>query len=591
MSNKLNEVLRVSAVPRIIILIIATFVITVTASAQNGQIRMLRDLEYSRPNGIPQLLDLYLPENARGPLPVIVWIHGGGWRSGNKNLSLNSIQVRQASRGYAVASINYRLSGVSKHPAQIEDCKAAIRWLRANAAQYNLNPEKIGVWGASAGGHLVSMLGTTADVSALEGSGGNLDQSSRVQAVVDWFGAIDFLKINSQALPCSVLDHDAPNSPESELLGCQVQNCPEIAKTANPITYITADDAPFLIMHGTNDCTVPPAQSQMLFDALKAAGIEASLVLLQGAGHGGPQFISPDSEQLVSSFFDRQLRAMAPAGDFNLSLTPMTQMVSAGASASINIGIQGIGGFNQPVNLSASLAPANSGIDLSLSRNSILPSSNATLTVTTASETLSGTFNIVVRGEAGQIVRTQSVTVDVLGKNSPPAIAAITDKVVKAGERLTVPVSTSDQNGSDGLKLSLITAPAFVSLTDNGNGNGTLIIAPSSDALEGGRVIIAVTDPGGLSAQAAFNVTVLANPQITGAQFVKPVLSISGSGFGSAGARVTINGKDITSLITSQANAQITLSGNRKRLGLVKGANQIIVITGGVASNSFTLTL
>ena len=172
-----------------------------------------------------------------------------------------------------MASINYRLSQHAIFPAQIEDCKAAIRWLRANAAKYHLDADRIGVWGASAGGHLVAMLGTTGSVKELEGKGGNLDQSSRVQCVVDWFGPSD--------LPTMGGSHDDPGSPESRLIGGPVQENKEKARKASPLTYVSKDSAPFLIMHGDQDNVVPPGQSELLAEALKKAGVEVTLVSRQ----------------------------------------------------------------------------------------------------------------------------------------------------------------------------------------------------------------------------------------------------------------------------------------------------------------------
>ncbi len=154
-------------------------------------VKVLRDLQYVEGGHERNRLDLYLPEKAEGRLPLVVWIHGGAWWAGSKD---GCPAVPLTAKGYAVASINYRLSQHAVFPAQIEDCKAAIRWLRANAAKYHLDADHIGVWGASAGGHLVAMLGTTGNVKELEGKGGNLDQSSRVQCVVDWFGPSDLAR-------------------------------------------------------------------------------------------------------------------------------------------------------------------------------------------------------------------------------------------------------------------------------------------------------------------------------------------------------------------------------------------------------------
>lgn len=280
------------------------------ASAQTGITPTFRDVEYANVDGVPLLLDLYLPATDNGPAPVIVWIHGGGWRAGTK---AGGPAARQSLRGYAVASINYRLSDVATHPAQINDCKAAVRWLRAHADEYNLNPERIGAWGSSAGGHLAAFLGTSGDVAELEGDvGGNLQFSSRVQAVVDWYGPAELLTMDEQALPCSALCHTCADSPESLMVGCTIASCPDRANEASPIHYVTSDEPPFLIHHGTNDCTVPPLQSQVLHDALVASGVDVSLTFIEGAGHGGAGFAAPAISAEVDAFFDRVLLAPEP---------------------------------------------------------------------------------------------------------------------------------------------------------------------------------------------------------------------------------------------------------------------------------------
>jgi acetyl esterase/lipase len=304
------------------VVIVGAFVAFIAASGgvsqrnafAQSQPVVMSNIEYARVSSKSLLLDLYLPPSGQAPFPLIVWIHGGGWSGGNKALGINSLQVRQTSRGYAVASLNYRLSGEAIFPAQIEDCKAAIRWLRANAAQYNIDANRIGVWGSSAGGHLVALLGTSGDVADLEGTvGGNLQHSSRVQAVVDWFGPARLLSMASQELPCSAIDHNAANSPASNLVGCAIQSCPDKAERASPTSYVTADDPPFLLMHGTSDCVVPPLQSQELFDRLKATGVKATLTYLQGAGHGGAAFTSANSQTQIEGFLDQHLKSASPA--------------------------------------------------------------------------------------------------------------------------------------------------------------------------------------------------------------------------------------------------------------------------------------
>ena len=260
-------------------------------------VKALRDIEYVPGGHERHKLDLYLPEKSEGKLPLVVWIHGGGWQAGSKS---GGPALPLTAKGYAVACINYRLSQHAPFPAQIEDCKTAIRWLRANAKKYNLDPEHIGVWGGSAGGHLVALLGTTGGVKELEGTGGNLDQSSRVQAVVDWFGPSDFTDIGPRL--------DDSKSPVSLLLGGPVKENKEKAAKASPITYVSKDAAPFLIMHGDKDNLVPLSQSERLADALKKVGVEVTLKVLTGAGHGGADFQNPENRKLIEGFFDKHLR-------------------------------------------------------------------------------------------------------------------------------------------------------------------------------------------------------------------------------------------------------------------------------------------
>ena len=291
-----------------------------TASAQvagpklPAGIKVHSDLAYV-PNGhARQKLDLYVPENSGPPTPVIVWIHGGAWRVGSKAGSVPALSFMEVpalgfpANGYALASINYRLSQHAVFPAQIEDCKAAIRWLRANAKTYNLDPDHIGVWGASAGGHLAALLGTTADVEDLAGTGGNPDQSSRVQAVVDFFAPIDFLQVDAHSLPGSPLVHNSPDSPESQLIGGPIQENAEKVKRANPLTYVSKNAPPFLIVHGEQDSVIPIHQSDLLHDALKQAHCTVSLLRIPGADHGGPEFSSPTVRAEVEAFFDKHLK-------------------------------------------------------------------------------------------------------------------------------------------------------------------------------------------------------------------------------------------------------------------------------------------
>ncbi len=265
-------------------------------------VRALRDIEYVPGGGKAQSLDLYLPTSDR-PTPLILWIHGGGFRAGDKRQCPATAFTR---RGYATASLNYRLSGQAVFPAAIEDCKAAVRWLRAHAKEHNLDADHFGAWGSSAGGHLVALLGTSGGVKQLEGNGGHPDFSSRVQAVCDWFGPTDFLQMEAHALtPGRPFNHDAVDSPESLFVGGAIQENKEKVRAANPITYVTPDDPPFLIMHGDRDPLVPHHQSELLAAALKQAGVRVTLYTVQGKGHG---FGGPEIMRMVEEFFDQHLK-------------------------------------------------------------------------------------------------------------------------------------------------------------------------------------------------------------------------------------------------------------------------------------------
>ncbi len=265
--------------------------------------RVLRNLVYAKTPEQDLELDLYLPEKRpEKPLPLIVWIHGGGWRNGSRDANPAAALVAD---GYASASISYRLSGVATFPAQIHDCKAAIRWLRAHAEKYDLDPSRIGVWGPSAGGHLVALLGTSGGVEELEGSLGHPDQSSRVQAVADFFGPTTLTKMDAAG---SRLVHDDPQSPESLLIGGPIQDHPDLVRRADPITYVTADDPPFLIVHGDQDPVVPYNQSELLDAALTQGGVEHTFYTVEGGGHGkGGEFGSIGLLHRVKDFFDLEL--------------------------------------------------------------------------------------------------------------------------------------------------------------------------------------------------------------------------------------------------------------------------------------------
>ena len=231
------------------------------------------DIPYAATKNPRQMLDLALPEKRKSdrPLPVLAFIHGGGWRKGSKNGGLRRLAPYLEAGGYAGVSIGYRLSDEAVWPAQIDDCKAAIRWLKANAKKYDLDPTRIAVHGTSAGGHLVAMLGVTGD-----------DQT-RVACVVDFFGPTELLTMDDHP---SKIVHNAPDSPESKLIGGAIQQNKEKTRQASPMTHVSSDDAPILIARGTEDALVAYPQSVDFHAMLKKSGVDSTLITVKGGGHG-----------------------------------------------------------------------------------------------------------------------------------------------------------------------------------------------------------------------------------------------------------------------------------------------------------------
>lgn len=263
------------------------------------------------PDGDPaQKLDLYLPEKPSDkPLPLVIWIHGGGWRGGNK---ANPPGLPLVGQGYAVASIGYRFSQKALFPAQIQDCQAAIRFLRAGSKKYNLDPERFGVWGASAGGHLASLVGTAGGKKVFAAIGGNEDQSDRVSAVIDIFGPANFNTVMQQAADDkavkNIFTFNGPADPYSLLIGGNLETDKDKCAAVSPVTYVDKGSPPVLIFHGTADALVPFAQSVEFADTLKKAGVDVTLQVFPGAGHGGPVFSLPAVQNLAKTFFDKHLK-------------------------------------------------------------------------------------------------------------------------------------------------------------------------------------------------------------------------------------------------------------------------------------------
>lgn len=236
-----------------------------------------RNLEYGTGGGETLKLDLALPEKPSAkPLPVVVVIHGGGWRGGNKDGHIPQI-FGFAQQGYAAVTVQYRFAPKHKFPAQVEDVKCAVRFLRANAEKYNLNKDRIGAIGFSAGAHLSMLLGTMDKADGLEGEGGNEDQKSKVQAVVSFFGPTDLAAEDYPANVVTMID---------DLVGAKIGEKPELRKAASPVTYVNEGDAPMLLYQGTKDRLVPHTQAYEMADALTKAGVPGRVELLLGADHG-----------------------------------------------------------------------------------------------------------------------------------------------------------------------------------------------------------------------------------------------------------------------------------------------------------------
>lgn len=262
-----------------------------------------------------QTLDIYLPNEGDGPFPVIIAIHGGAFMMGNSTGGDVAAMLEGINHGYGVVSINYRLSSEAIFPAAVNDVKAAIRYVRAKGSDYNLNTNKIALWGDSAGGNLASIAGTTGGTDTLyDPSLGYANISDDVIAVVDWFGPIDFLKMDEQfeasGVARSTGTTSTASSPESAYLGSLITDVPNLVAQANPETYITEDDPAFLIQHGTADGNVPIQQSEEFYKKLVSVlGKDAVvLTLLEGQGHGGQAFESNENLALVFEFLDKHMK-------------------------------------------------------------------------------------------------------------------------------------------------------------------------------------------------------------------------------------------------------------------------------------------
>lgn len=243
-------------------------------------------------------VDLYLPKAGKGPFPGVVYIYGGGWSKGNKT-AFQRQAAYMATKGFVGACIEYRLSGEAIYPAAVYDSKAAVRWLRANAAKYHVNPSRIGAAGGSAGGHLAALLGSSWKVKELEGPGGNPGVSSRVQAVAAFNPVTDFVVIGK------TLSDGGASTAISTFMGGPYSEKPDLWAQASPMTHVDADCAPILFLHGTADTTVPYSQSVDMMNKLKAAGVKTDLFSAEGAKHGffnSDPFYEPTLKKMEAFF-------------------------------------------------------------------------------------------------------------------------------------------------------------------------------------------------------------------------------------------------------------------------------------------------
>ena len=288
---------------RLVVVLVITAGITAPAQAQKlpqvpENVVFEPNIEYSNPDNQHLQLDMARPKTGNGAFSAIVCIHGGGFRAGSRQ-GYDGLCIRLAQHSYVAVTVSYRLAPKYQFPAAIYDVKAAIRWLRANASKYHIDPERIGVMGGSAGGHLAQFLGVTGDVKRFEGSGGNAEQTNRVACVVSYYGPSDFTKSYGKSV-------DAAEVLPLWLGGNLEQARPKHIQ-ASPLYWVTPDAAPTLCIHGTEDKYVANEQAVWLIDKLKASGVEAELLTLDGAGHGFKGKDAEKAEKAMLDFFAKHL--------------------------------------------------------------------------------------------------------------------------------------------------------------------------------------------------------------------------------------------------------------------------------------------
>ncbi len=287
-----------------------TKTVTITSLLEhNTTYQVIRDVEYCQIGERSLALDIYVPdEPILSPAPAVVWIHGGGWRTGGKSLGRDDVLIL-VEHGFTLVSIEYRLSSEAVFPAAVEDSKCAVRWLRAHAQQYNIDPERIGVWGGSAGGHLSLMVACADESAGMEDSSGWSNFSSQVQAACSYWG------VSSMVIAGEPFEQDYDRqSAVVQFIGGLPSEMPEVYELASPVTHVSPDDPPILLVHGDMDPLVSLRQSQIMYQAYLDLGLETELIVVNGAGHGLKQMtdnlISPSQEvvdQIVLEFFIEHL--------------------------------------------------------------------------------------------------------------------------------------------------------------------------------------------------------------------------------------------------------------------------------------------
>jgi acetyl esterase/lipase len=256
-------------------------------------------VEYANPDDTHLQLDIARPKKLAASMPAVLCIHGGGFRQGNRQ-SLDKTCIKLAQHGYVAFTATYRLAPKFQFPAAVHDVKAAVRWIRANAAKYNIDPERIGVTGGSAGGHLAQFLAVTGDVKKFDGTGGNPEQSSKVACVVNYFGPSDFTKSYGKSVDAAEV--------LPLWLGGNLETARQKHIESSPLNWVTPDAAPTLCIHGTNDKFVAHEQAVWMVDRLKSCGVEAELLTLEGAGHGFNGKDAETAEQAMFVFFEKHLQ-------------------------------------------------------------------------------------------------------------------------------------------------------------------------------------------------------------------------------------------------------------------------------------------